>query len=62
MDTKPFEQGVEAATDGLPASANPYAEGTRANTDWENGYHSLIDHREDTETADDPTEHRNSAP
>jgi len=53
MDASPYEQGVAAATDGLPASANPYPEGTEANASWDEGYHSLIDHPEDIETDED---------
>jgi hypothetical protein len=53
MDPSPFEQGVTAATDGLPASANPYPEGTEANAGWYDGYHSLIDHPDDLDTEED---------
>jgi hypothetical protein len=52
METGPFEQGVAAATDGMPASANPFAEGTEAHASWQEGYHSLIDQREDHEPID----------
>jgi hypothetical protein len=58
MDAKPFDQGVAAATDGLPASENPYAEGTSANASWNEGYHSVIDQREDIEGTDDPAGRR----
>ncbi len=53
MDISPFDQGVAAATDGLPASANPFPEGTRANASWNEGYHSIIDQREDNDKTDD---------
>ena len=53
MDISPFDQGVAAATDGLPASANPFPEGTRENASWDEGYHSIIDQREDNDEGDD---------
>ncbi len=53
MDPRPFEQGVTAASDGLPASANPYPEGTDAKASWDEGYHSLIDHPDDLDTEED---------
>ena len=43
---------MAAATDGLPASANPFTEGTSAHASWNQGYHSLIDERDDIEEAD----------
>ena len=53
MDPKPFEQGVTAATNGLAASANPYAEGTDAKASWDEGYHSLVDHPDDLDLEED---------
>jgi len=52
MDTSPFDQGVAAATDGLTASTNPFPEGTEAHTNWQEGYHSVIDQPEDLEPFD----------
>jgi hypothetical protein len=52
MDPSPFEQGLAAAADGLPASANPHPEGTSAHASWNEGYHSLIDERDDIEETD----------
>ena len=54
MDAKPFDQGVAAAADGLPASANPYPEGTSDNASWNDGYHSVIGQSDDVGGADDP--------
>jgi hypothetical protein len=53
MDPRPFDQGVTAASDGLPASANPYPEGTAARASWDEGYHSLIDHPDSLDTEED---------
>lgn len=53
MDPKPFDQGVTAASDGLPAAANPYPEGTAARASWDEGYHSMIDHPDDLDTEED---------
>jgi hypothetical protein len=47
MDNSPFDQGVVAATDGLPASANPFPEGSDANASWVKGYHSIADQRDE---------------
>jgi len=52
MEFSPFEQGLAAATDGLPASVNPYAEGTTENAAWSEGYHSILDDRDDIEAAE----------
>lgn len=54
MDAKPFDQGVAAATDGLPASANPHAEGSSAHASWNDGYHSVIGQSDDIGGEDDP--------
>ena len=56
MDTSPFDQGVAASTDGLPASANPFPEGTEANASWDKGYHWVTDEREDAALTDDGDE------
>jgi hypothetical protein len=53
MDSSAFDQGVAAATDGLPASANPYADGTAEHEHWIDGYHSVVDHPEDIEERGD---------
>ena len=37
----PFEQGKQAATDGIPAEANPYPAGTGDFALWKNG-HELV--------------------
>jgi hypothetical protein len=52
MDTGPFDQGVAAAMDGLAASSNPFPEGTESHASWREGYHSVIDQREDLEPID----------
>ena len=57
MNANPFEQGYTAATDGLPASANPYAVGTAENARWLDGYHALTDQPDNADeigTADEP--------
>ena len=58
MNANPFEQGYIAATDGLPASANPYAVGTAENARWNEGYHALTDQPDQADelgVADEPT-------
>jgi len=49
MDADPFEEGVIAATDGMPASANPYPGDSSESVSWERGYHSVMDMREDAD-------------
>lgn len=49
MTEYPFEEGIAAATDGMPASANPYPHDTTENASWNRGYHSVMDLREDAD-------------
>jgi hypothetical protein len=53
MDADPFEEGVVAATDGMPASANPYPDGTSEGESWNQGYHSVVDLRNDADQSVD---------
>ncbi len=53
MNADPFEEGVVAATDGMPASANPYPGDTSESASWNRGYHSVMDLREDSEQVTD---------
>jgi hypothetical protein len=52
MDAGPFEEGIIAATDGMPASANPYSDGTSESVNWNRGYHSVMDMPEDADQLD----------
>jgi hypothetical protein len=54
MSKNPFEEGVDAATDGVPASDNPYPAGTAENASWNDGYHSVVDQDEDSELPSAP--------
>ena len=54
MSKTPFEEGVDAATDGGPSSANPYPAGSGENASWNKGYHSVVDQDEDSELPTDP--------
>jgi hypothetical protein len=38
LDTPSFNQGIEAAIDGLSFSDNPYREGTLCSDSWEEGW------------------------
>jgi hypothetical protein len=49
MDADPFEEGVGAATDGMPASANPYPGDSSESESWNQGYHSVVDLRDDAD-------------
>jgi hypothetical protein len=54
MNKTPFEEGVAAATDGSPSSANPYPAGSKESASWNDGYHSLVDHDEDSNLPNAP--------
>jgi hypothetical protein len=58
MDTDPFAEGVVAATDGMPASANPYPVDTAESESWNQGYHSVVDLRDDTDQSIDADQNR----
>lgn len=54
MDSKQFEEGVDAATDGQPSASNPYPEGSAEYESWNDGYHSIIDHDGGSNHSGDP--------
>jgi hypothetical protein len=54
MSKNPFEEGVDAATDGFPASDNPYPADAAENASWNDGYHSVVDQDEDSELPSAP--------
>ena len=56
MYNGPFDQSVVAATDGLPASANPFPERADGNASWVKGYHSIADQRDEDGSTQSPAE------
>ena len=48
-DPDPFEQGERAASEGIPAEANPYQDGTEQQALWAAGHEKVAGAREANE-------------
>ncbi len=53
MTSDPFEEGKLAASQGEPASSNPYPEDSEDHALWAEGYEYFIGSNEDGEPKDD---------
>ena len=48
----PFDEGCRAATDGIPAEANPYPAGSGKNALWQDGHETGAQALESGQTED----------